>query len=84
MLGMRRSSVTYLAHRLQDKGIIKYVRGKVAITNRDALESSACECYQIIKNLYRELPARHKGGPSRRDHSRLPLKASDGSQRSLA
>ena len=58
MLGIRRTRVTLLAQHLQDKGIIKYSRGKIAIIDRAGLESCACECYRTIKGLYGELAAR--------------------------
>lgn len=54
MLGIRRTSVTLLAQALQERGIIKYSRGKIAILDRAALEAQACECYQVIRDLYRE------------------------------
>jgi CRP-like cAMP-binding protein len=56
MLGIRRTSVTLLAQDLQTRGIIKYSRGKIAILDRTALETFACECYRTITGLYRELP----------------------------
>jgi len=52
MLGLRRTSVTLLAQKLQRRGIIKYSRGKITILDRAALEAAACECYQIIRELY--------------------------------
>ena len=58
MLGIRRTRVTLLAQHLQDKGIIKYSRGKIAIIDRAALESCACGCYRTIKGLYGELASR--------------------------
>jgi CRP-like cAMP-binding protein len=58
MLGVRRTTVTLLAEHLKDRGIIKYSRGKIAIVDRAALESCACECYRTIKGLYGELAAR--------------------------
>jgi hypothetical protein len=54
MLGIRRTSVTLLAQELQKRGIIKYSRGKIAILDRAALEATACECYQVIGELYRD------------------------------
>jgi CRP-like cAMP-binding protein len=58
MLGMRRTSVTLLAQVFQQRGLIRYSRGRITILNRSGLESSACECYRTIKGLYGELAAR--------------------------
>src|SRR5262249_26552145 len=58
MLGIRRTTVTLLAQHLQDRGIIKYSRGKIAIVDRAVLESCACGCYGTVKGLYGELAAR--------------------------
>jgi hypothetical protein len=49
MLGGRRESVTVAAGRLQDAGLIHYVRGRITIVDRKGLESAACECYRIVK-----------------------------------
>ncbi len=50
MLGGRRESVTLAARRLQDAGIIRYVRGRIAILDRPRLEAKACECYRVVKD----------------------------------
>ena len=50
MLGGRRESVTVAAGRLQDAGIIQYARGHICILDRSALETTACECYGVVKN----------------------------------
>ena len=55
MLGVQRSSVSLVAHTLQQAGLIKYARGKIQITDPDGLEQSACECYGTIKAHYRKL-----------------------------
>jgi CRP-like cAMP-binding protein len=49
MLGVRRSSVSLVAHTLQKAGFIEYVRGKIKILDRDAIEDAACECYAVIR-----------------------------------
>jgi CRP-like cAMP-binding protein len=49
MLGTRRASVSMAAGKLQKAGMIRYSRGSVGILNRQKLERTACDCYQIIK-----------------------------------
>ena len=49
MLGVRRSSVTEVALRLQEQGFIRYHRGHITILNRQVLEQFACECYAVVK-----------------------------------
>src|SRR3954447_19693840 len=55
MLGVRRTSVTAVAHTLQEAGLIKYARGKIQILDAEALQESACECYGSVKSLYERL-----------------------------
>jgi len=55
MLGVRRSSVSVVAHSLQQAGMIKYARGKIQIVNVDGLQQTACECYDTIKCQYAAL-----------------------------
>ncbi len=50
MLGVRRTGVTEVAKKIQQQGIIDYQRGKIKILDRQALETIACECYQILKD----------------------------------
>jgi CRP-like cAMP-binding protein len=49
VLGGRRESVTVAAGRLQDAGLIHYCRGHIKILDRNGLESSACECYRVVR-----------------------------------
>jgi len=49
MLGVRRNSVSLCAHALQKAGLIQYSRGQIKILNRDGLQDSACECYEVIR-----------------------------------
>jgi hypothetical protein len=58
MLGIRRASVTLLAQELHQRGMIKYVRGRITILDRAALEPTACECYQVIREVYHGMAAR--------------------------
>jgi CRP-like cAMP-binding protein len=55
MLGTRRTTVTMVAGALQKSGLIEYKRGLIKIPNRENLESAACDCYQITKQLYLNL-----------------------------
>lgn len=48
-LGTRRAGVTSAATLLRDRGIINYTRGHIRITNREALEAAACECYPAVR-----------------------------------
>jgi CRP-like cAMP-binding protein len=64
MLGVRRASVSEVASTLQREGLIRYNRGRVAIVDREGLESSACECYGIIRREFdRLLEGREPRGP---------------------
>ena len=58
MLGARRTTVTLIARRFQDAGIIKYRRGQIKILDGAKLESAACECYLAIKSNYQALLAK--------------------------
>jgi len=49
MLGVHRTTVTVLAHGLQEIGLINYRRGQVALIDRPRLEKKACECYAAIR-----------------------------------
>ena len=49
MMGAPRTGVTASACRLQDKGLIRYRRGKITILNRQKLEETSCECYGIVR-----------------------------------
>jgi CRP-like cAMP-binding protein len=48
MLGVRRTSVTEIAVKMQEAGAISYSRGAVKILDRSALEKTSCECYQVL------------------------------------
>jgi CRP-like cAMP-binding protein len=55
MLGVRREGVNAAAHRLQEAGLIAYSRGRINILDREGLEATVCECYQVVKDEYDRL-----------------------------
>jgi CRP-like cAMP-binding protein len=57
MLGVARPTVTIVAGTLQKAGLIRYHRGRIAILDRDKLESASCECYQVTRNLLASVAA---------------------------
>lgn len=54
MLGVRRSAVTIAATVLQQKGFIKYNRGHIQVTSRQALMKASCSCYLGAIEIYQK------------------------------
>ncbi len=48
MLGVRRTSVTEVASKVQAAGAITYSRGVIKILDRPALLRISCECYETL------------------------------------
>ncbi len=55
MLAVRRPTVTLIAQKLQNAGLIRYRRGRIAITDHEGLEKLACECVGEIRNKTRRI-----------------------------
>lgn len=55
MLGVRRAGVTESAGDLQRAGLISYTNGIIQIIDRERLEHTACECYNIDRQHFDEL-----------------------------
>jgi CRP-like cAMP-binding protein len=51
MLGVRRVGVSGAARVLQEKKLIGYCRGHIAILDRKGLERASCRCYGAVKDI---------------------------------
>jgi CRP-like cAMP-binding protein len=49
MLGIPRTHVTMRAGALQQRGVIRYSRGRISIIDLRALEAASCECFRTVK-----------------------------------
>lgn len=52
LLGIRRTTVTLIAQRLQVAGVISYKRGRIAVRDRQNLQSAACDCHLMLGRQY--------------------------------
>jgi len=50
MLGVRRTSVTEVAIKMQDAGVISYSRGIIKIVDLQKLKDVSCECYETLRD----------------------------------
>ena len=50
MLGVRRTSVTEVAIKMQDAGVISYNRGIIKIVDLAKLKELSCECYETLRS----------------------------------
>src|ERR1700692_3386296 len=55
MLGVRRSTVPEVLEPFQEKGLIRYSRGKCPVRNRKSLKAGPCECYRRINEEFERL-----------------------------
>lgn len=55
MIGVQRNAVSIVAHALQEAGVISYNRGRIEITDMDALLDTSCECYRAVKTRHTRL-----------------------------
>jgi CRP-like cAMP-binding protein len=61
-LGVRRTTVTLVAGRLEGAGALTCRRGYVQITSREELERRSCECYGHVKRYIARLFSRAEDG----------------------
>jgi DNA-binding transcriptional regulator YhcF (GntR family) len=55
MMGVQRTSVSGVASRLQEEGLIDYHRGKVRIVSIDGVQRRACECHEAVREQYADI-----------------------------
>ncbi len=49
LIGVQRNAISMVAHALLQARIIGYRRGRIEILDSQALQATACECYQTVK-----------------------------------
>ena len=49
MLGVRRTSITEVASKIQATGAMRYSRGVIKILDVEALRALSCECYETLR-----------------------------------
>lgn len=57
MLGVRRTTVTLVAGRLEAAGVLQCHRGYMQIVNQDELERRSCECHALVNGYVDKLLA---------------------------
>ena len=67
MLGVRRVGVTEAASALQERGLISYHRGHIAVIDGAGLVKASCCCYQQALDLYDQTLGSHRASPTRRN-----------------
>jgi CRP-like cAMP-binding protein len=58
MLGVTRQFTSGITAELRADGVIAYHRGALRILKRDVLQRRACDCYQVMQGMLRELQDR--------------------------
>ena len=49
MLGVQRTTISHAAAALRQVGTVDYKRGKIQIIDRTAIQTRACECYDLVE-----------------------------------
>ncbi|WFT81678.1 Crp/Fnr family transcriptional regulator [Methylobacterium sp. CB376] len=54
-IGVQRPTVSVIARRLQNAGLIQQRRGAIAVVDAHGLENSACECYHTLQQRFEQI-----------------------------
>jgi CRP-like cAMP-binding protein len=71
MLGVRRVGITQAASSLQERGLIDYSRGGIAILDGAGLEQASCGCYRQGNDIYEQTLGPRQGTLPRRRGARV-------------
>jgi CRP-like cAMP-binding protein len=63
MMGVRRTSVSTVAMKMQNEGLISYRRGRVRIESIDLVQRRSCECSKAVFDQYNDLFGREAPQP---------------------
>jgi CRP-like cAMP-binding protein len=55
ILGLQRTTITLICHKLQTEGILRVRRGRIEILDVAGLRAKACECYDVMNSLTEEI-----------------------------
>jgi CRP-like cAMP-binding protein len=55
MLGVRRTSVTEIASKMQAQGFIRYRRGVIELLDQPGLEQRSCDCFHAVRHAERTI-----------------------------
>ncbi|HUF19367.1 MAG TPA: hypothetical protein VMP00_01315, partial [Burkholderiales bacterium] len=67
--GVRRVGVTKAAGQLQRLGLIEYHRGNISIIDGAGLQTAACSCYRVVRELSEPAPHHaRRTGPGAEAH----------------
>ena len=82
MMGVRRTTVTQIASKMQSEGLISYSRGQVDLVNVPDMRRVSCECHQELEAHHRLVfkQLREELNPARRQRSAPARQGSDGSE----
>lgn len=64
MLGVRRTTVTLVAGRLEAAGVLKCRRGYVQLINQQELARHSCECYERVRSYMAASPGETASAPT--------------------